>query len=55
MHKKFPLLPKYLRNSFLGKFIFDKYLQNLGKKLIYHQKVRILKIQEFFHQILKNA
>ena len=24
MHKKFPLLPKYLRNSFLGKFIFDK-------------------------------
>ena len=24
MHNKFPLLPKYLRNSFLGKFIFDK-------------------------------
>ena len=24
MHKKFPLLPKYLRNSFIGKFIFDK-------------------------------
>ena len=24
MYKKFPLLPKYLRNSFLGKFIFDK-------------------------------
>ena len=24
MHKKFPLLPKYLRNSFVGKFIFDK-------------------------------
>ena len=24
MHKKFPDLPKYLRNSFLGKFIFDK-------------------------------
>jgi len=24
MTKKFPLLPKYLRNSFLGKFIFDK-------------------------------
>ena len=24
MNKKFPLLPKYLRNSFLGKFIFDK-------------------------------
>ena len=24
MSKKFPLLPKYLRNSFLGKFIFDK-------------------------------
>ena len=24
MQKKFPLLPKYLRNSFIGKFIFDK-------------------------------
>jgi len=24
MHKKFPSLPKYLRNSFVGKFIFDK-------------------------------
>ena len=24
MYKKFPLLPKYLRNSFIGKFIFDK-------------------------------
>ena len=24
MNKKFPLLPKYLRNSFLGKLIFDK-------------------------------
>ena len=24
MYKKFPQLPKYLRNSFLGKFIFDK-------------------------------
>ena len=24
MNKRFPLLPKYLRNSFIGKFIFDK-------------------------------
>ena len=24
MNKKFPLLPKFLRNSFVGKFIFDK-------------------------------
>jgi len=24
MYKKFPLLPKYLRNSFIGKFLFDK-------------------------------
>ena len=24
MYKKFPSLPKYLRNSFVGKFIFDK-------------------------------
>ena len=24
MQKKFPLLPRYLRNSFIGKIIFDK-------------------------------
>ena len=24
MNKRFPLLPKYLKNSFIGKFIFDK-------------------------------
>ena len=53
--KKFPLLPKYLRNSFVGKFIFEKSIfpvLNLENKNIIENKIFGNGTKDCLHEIV---
>ena len=54
--KKFPLLPKYLRNSFVGKFIFEKSIfpvLNLENKNIIETKIFGNNTKNCLHEIVE--
>ena len=53
--KKFPGLPKYLKNSFIGKFFFNQYVFPgliLENKLIFENKIISLEAKKFFGEII---
>ena len=53
--KKFPLLPKYLQNAFIGKFIFDKWIfpvLSLENKNVVENKIYNLNTQKCLNVII---
>ena len=52
---KFPSLPKYIRNSFIGKFFFDKYIFPcllFENKLIFNNKIIPLETKKCLGEII---